>query len=122
MGNGQAREAEAVRELVRWMRAELGLTFADLSRITGASLRTVQRWEGPTNLGAPRPGHADRLAELRDLRRLLRQTFPRQDEGANWMFTGVPDLQGRRPIDLVRRGAMAEVVGVLAGVQSGVFR
>ncbi len=122
MGNGQAREAEAVRELVRWMRAELGLTFVDLSRITGASLRTVQRWEGPANVGAPRPGHGAHLAELRDLRRLLRLTFPRQDEAADWMFAGVPALQGRRPIDLVRQGAVGEVVGVLAGVQSGVFR
>lgn len=121
MGKGQAREAEAVRGLVRWARAELGLTFADLSRVTGASLRTVQRWESPTNAGAPRPRHAARLAELRDLRRLLALTFLAPGESAAWMFAEVPALQGRRPVDLVRHGDLAQVVGVLAAVQSGTF-
>jgi uncharacterized protein (DUF2384 family) len=63
----------------------------------------------------------DRLEALRQISYLLEEVFADQEEGLRWLYTPVPLLQGRRPIDLMRKGELDEVLSVLAGQYSGAF-
>ena len=114
-------ERESVAEVLEWARSTLGLTHRELGELAGATTRTAQRWANPDAGVLPRREGRTKVDQLRDLRRLLVATFPEPAQAVAWMHREVPLLEGRRPIELVRRGDLVPVVGVLAGFQSGAF-
>ena len=114
-------ESTAVATLVAWLRQSLGLTYREIGALAGATTRTAQRWGDPDDVTVPSPDHRPTLDHLRELRRLLVATFPDDQTVLTWMHREVPLLDGRRPIDLVRRGEIEPVLGVLASVYAGAF-
>jgi hypothetical protein len=114
-------ESAAVAELVGWVRRTLGLTYREIGALAGATTRTAQRWGDPEDLTVPSLEHRPALDHLREMRRLLEAAFPDADTIVAWVHRAVPLLEGRRPIDLVRRGELEPVLGVLAGVYAGAF-
>jgi hypothetical protein len=106
---------------VGWARRTLGLTYREIGALAGATTRTVQRWGDPDEPTVPSPGHRPTLDHLREMRRLLDAAFPDADALAAWVHREVPLLEGRRPIDLIRRGELEPVLGVLAGAYAGAF-
>jgi uncharacterized protein (DUF2384 family) len=114
-------EAEANAELVAWARHALGLTYREIAALTGATLRTAQRWGDAADLSRPSAEHRPRLDALRELRRLLGRTFADSAAAATWLHRAVPLLEGARPIDRVRAGDLDAVIAVLAGAHAGAF-
>jgi hypothetical protein len=114
-------EAEATAELVAWARQALGLTYREIAALTGATLRTAQRWGDAADLTRPSVEHRPRLDALRELRRLLGRTFGDATASAAWLHREVPLLAGARPIDRIRAGDVDTVVEVLAGAHAGAF-
>lgn len=114
-------EAQSVAQIVEWARQALGLTYADVARLAGATVRSAQRWGDVNDLTIPAGEHRDRVTQLRDLKRLLDQTFPTENDAIEWLHRPVPLLEGRRPIDAIRIGDIDRVVGVLSGAYSGAF-
>lgn len=114
-------EAKSTAELVAWIRAFLGLTYSELGLLAGTTTRTAQRWGRGKELTLPSVEHRKKLEPLRELKRLLGSTFPSETIALQWLHEDVPLLQGRRPIDLVRRGELRPIIEVLAGAHVGAF-
>ena len=114
-------EAAATADLVAWARQTLGLTYREIAVLTGATLRTAQRWGDAADLTRPSAEHRPRLDALRELRRLLGLTFADTTAAATWLHREVPLLAGARPIDRVRAGDVDAVIEVLAGAHAGAF-
>lgn len=114
-------EAQSVAEIIEWVRSALGLTYADVALLAGATVRSAQRWGDINDTTVPAGAHRDRLAQLRDLKRLLEQTFPSENAALEWVHRPVPLLEGRRPIDVIQIAEIDRVVSVLAGSYAGAF-
>lgn len=113
-------ELKIATRAVEWARETLGLTNAEVGVVLGASERTVIRWSQQAH--PPRREHRDRIEKLNELRHLLSSVFG--DDGdalREWLHEPVPALRGRAPLSLVAKGELDDVIGMLAGLESGAF-
>lgn len=90
---------------------------ADIAQITGATPRSVSRWTAAR--AAPRREAADRLLELKAVVDLLR-TVLRDEPARLWLRSPNPDLDWRKPLELIADGAYRQVVGAVSAMAEGV--
>jgi uncharacterized protein (DUF2384 family) len=104
------------KELESIVRA--GIPADQLARLTGRSERTARRWlSGET---APR-GEARRLlAEISEVVDEFARTFP-GGEVTEWIDRRDPELDYRKPIELISEGDAREVIGLLVAIGEGVY-
>lgn len=115
-----ALELKVATRTIDWARTVLGLSYAEVGSAIGASERTVIRWAQQRH--PPRREHRDRIEKLNELRQLLTAIFGDGVAAAQeWLHEPVPMLRGRTPLSLVVQGQLDDVVGVLAGLESGAF-
>lgn len=114
-----AIELKVATRAIGWARSALGLTNAEIGTALGASERTVIRWAQQAN--PPRREHRDRIEKLNELRHVLSSVFKEDDAAREWLHEPVPALRGRTPFSLIVRGQMDDVIGLLAGFESGSF-
>jgi len=109
---------EAQKTLKKY-REEYGWDNADIAAALQVDRRTVQRYSS----GASYPTRRVRnnIAALREISILLDGIFTDQADSIRWLNTTVKLLKGRRPIDLIQKGKLAEVITALATFQSGAF-
>jgi putative toxin-antitoxin system antitoxin component (TIGR02293 family) len=89
----------------------------DLAQITGATARSVSRWTAAK--AAPRRDAEDRLLELKAVVDQLRSVL--RDEPARlWLRSPNPDLDWRKPLELVAQGAYRQVIGAILAMAEGV--
>jgi uncharacterized protein (DUF2384 family) len=113
-------ELKVATRAIEWARTALGLSYAEVGGAVGASERTVIRWAQQSH--PPRREHRDRIEKLNELRQLLTTTFgPNETAAQEWLHEPVPMLRGRTPMSLVVQGQLDDVIGVLAGLESGAF-
>lgn len=89
----------------------------DVAHITGATQRSVSRWT--TAKAAPRRGAEERLLELKAVVDLLR-TVLRDEPARFWLRSPNPDLDWRKPLDLIADGEYRRVIGAVLAVAEGV--
>lgn len=95
---------------------ESALTTAELAQVTGVKPRQVQHWAA----GAHRPqGETrDRLLEVAYIVEQLHDVYA--PEGVDiWIHARNRDLEGRRPIDLLRAGDFETVLRAVERLQAG---
>ena len=112
-------QAETAAQLIEWARSELALSMDEIADVLGASPRSVNRWaarEVP-----PSPEYRDRIEKLSELRYLAETVFQDQKSRVTWIHSPLPVLKGRTPLGALRKGAWDEVLGILAGLESGSF-
>lgn len=102
---------------VEWAHEQLELDYSDIARSIGANRRTIHRWLN--RKAVPSKKYRNRVEKLQVLRHLLNQVFDDPEDALEWMYSPVPMLQGRTPVSVMEEGELDEVVGVLAGFQSG---
>jgi len=85
--------------LLGWLAETLGGSQADIARMVGVSLRTLQRWLR----GDARPGPGE-TARIRRLARIVNEArFALTPEGVTtWLERPTPYLGGRTPGELIR--------------------
>lgn len=89
----------------------------DLAQITGATPRSVSRWTSAK--AVPRRDAEDRLLELKAVVDQLRNVL--RDEPARlWLRSPNPDLDWRKPLDLVAEGEYRRVIGAVLAMAEGV--
>ena len=89
----------------------------DVAQITGATPRSVSRWT--TSKATPRREAEDRLLELKAVVDLLRSVL--RDEPARlWLRSPNPDLDWRKPLELIAEGEYRRVVGSILAIAEGV--
>lgn len=93
---------------------------ADIAAALQVDRRTVQRYSSGASYPTRRVRNS--IADLRELAILLDEIFADDADALRWLNKSVPVLKGRRPIDLIQRGKLAEVVTVLNTYHSGAFR
>ncbi|MGH7819386.1 MAG: hypothetical protein ACREQ9_06420 [Candidatus Binatia bacterium] len=88
-----------------------------LAAILGVERSTVSRW---IRGGAPDPAHAARVDALEFVLGEAQRIFGRV--GARKWLQGIdPHLGNRRPVDLLRRGQIHEIVRALSEHRSGSY-
>lgn len=93
---------------------------ADIAAALQVDRRTVQRYSSGASYPTRRVRNS--IADLRELAILLDEIFADDADALRWLNKSVPVLKGRRPIDLIQRGKLAEVVTALNTYHSGAFR
>ena len=93
-----------------------GLSGADVARVVDVAERQVRNWASGEN--APSGRNRDRLLELHYVARQLRDVYNR--EGSEiWLHGRKRSLAGRRPIDLLVKGAFQEVLDAIERLNAG---
>lgn len=98
---------------------DLDLGYSEIGNVIGVDRRTIYRWRFEESL--PSPEHRKRLESLRELHFLLDKVFEDRDQALEWLHRPVSMLRGRTPISRLREGRIDEVLGVLAGLESGAY-
>jgi putative toxin-antitoxin system antitoxin component (TIGR02293 family) len=89
----------------------------DVAQITGATSRSVSRWT--TAKAMPRREAEDRLLELKAVVDQLRSVL--RDEPARlWLRSPNPDLDWRKPLELIAEGEYRRVIGAVLAMAEGV--
>jgi putative toxin-antitoxin system antitoxin component (TIGR02293 family) len=110
-------ERETARRTIEEARDSFGLNYVDIASALDVDRRTLLRYRKTMN--TPVPEVRDRLESLRQISHLIDEIFVNRKDGLTWLYTPVPLLQGRRPIDLMRKGELNKVLSILAGLYSG---
>jgi putative toxin-antitoxin system antitoxin component (TIGR02293 family) len=112
-------ERQAARQTLDGVMDNFQLDNADLAAALQVDRRTIQRYRNEDTL--PTRKVRERLARLREISILLEEVYRTSEGAITWLYTPVPLLEGRRPIDLMRRGKLDEVITALETYQSGAF-
>jgi len=115
-----ALEMKVATRAIEWAREVLGLSNLEIGVAVGASERTVIRWANRSH--PPSREHREGIERLNELRQLLETVFGGDTTASlAWLHESVPLLRGRTPLSLIARGKVDDVIGVLAGLESGAF-
>jgi uncharacterized protein (DUF2384 family) len=110
-------EKRSARETVENAQQVFGLKYVELASALGVTSRSLLRYRNLVSVPS-RPVKA-KLERIRQISHLLDEVFDGRDAQMQWLYSTVPLLRGRRPIDLMRLGELDEVMSVLAGLYSG---
>ena len=113
-----AEKSTAVARLLGELRSIGGLKNVDLANIVGVSPPTVHRWA--KGKGSPTIETQQVISDLRWVAERL-SDFYEPDEARLWLQTAHPQLDGRKPYDLVNEGCTSEVLEILDRLESGVY-
>jgi putative toxin-antitoxin system antitoxin component (TIGR02293 family) len=89
----------------------------DVAQITGATSRSVSRWA--TAKAMPRREAEDRLLELKAVVDQLRLVL-RDEQARLWMRSPNPDLDWRKPLELIAEGEYRRVIAAVLAMAEGV--
>ena len=89
----------------------------DLAQITGSTPRSVSRWAAAK--ATPRRDAEDRLLELKAVVYQLR-TVLRDEPARLWLRSPNPDLDWRKPLELIAEGGYRRVIGTVLAMAEGV--
>lgn len=89
----------------------------DVAQITGTTPRSVSRWTASKS--TPRRDAEDRLLELKAVVDLLR-TVLRDEPARLWLRSPNPDLDWRKPLELIAEGEYRRVIAAALAIAEGV--
>ena len=98
------------------LRSQLGLSQAELARVTGYSLRAIAGWESGKPLSA---SARQKMIEAHRLREALAQIVPPDQVGV-WMRTPNPAFEGQTPIQVIERGESDRLWRMIIQIDSNV--
>lgn len=88
----------------------------DMARVTGTTPRSVNRWTSAK--ATPRREAEDRLLELKAVVDQLRLVL--RDESARlWLRCPNPDLEWRKPLELIAEGDYRRVIAAVLAMAEG---
>jgi len=89
----------------------------DVAQITGTTARSVSRWIA--SKATPRRDAEDRLLELKAVVDLLR-TVLRDEPARLWLRSPNPDLDWRKPLELIAEREYRRVIAAALAIAEGV--
>lgn len=95
----------------------LDLSYREVAELLRADESTLHRWRAGTS--EPSPVFLDRLESLDELLEELDRTFPAPEHVQAWLQREVPELEDRRPADLLSEGRIERVTAVLLALNLG---
>ncbi len=113
-GRPNSRKVPNIKVTV--LRSQLGLSQAELARVTGYSLRAIAGWESGKPLSA---SARQKMIEAHRLRQALAQIVP-PDQLGDWMRTPNPAFEGQTPIQVIERGESDRLWRMIVQIDSNV--
>lgn len=110
-------EKDAAKETIENAHEAFGLNYSQVASMLGVDRRTVLRYRKTKNIPSERV--RAQMEKVREIEHLLEEVFNGEILQLKWLYSSVPLLRGRRPVDLLRNGKLDEVLSVLAGLYSG---
>jgi uncharacterized protein (DUF2384 family) len=108
----EPREYSAVVDHIR----DAALTTTEIAQVTGVKDRQVQHWASGTH--RPQGQTRDRLLEVGYIVEQLSDVYT--SEGVDiWLHARNRDIDGRRPIDLLRAGDFETVLHAVERLRTG---
>ncbi len=112
-------EKKAAEEAVENAHKTFGLSYSEVASVLGVDRRTLLRYRRRLNIPSPKTRAS--MEKIREIRYLLKEVFNGEEAAREWLYASVPLLRDRRPIDLMRKGELDQVLSVLAGLHSGAY-
>jgi DNA-binding transcriptional regulator YiaG len=113
---GKTTSVKIPKIKVTVLRSQLGLSQAELARVTGYSLRAIAGWESGKPLSA---SARQKMIEAHRLREALAQIV-RPDRLGLWMRTPNPAFEGQTPIQVIERGESDRLWRMIVQIDSNV--
>jgi len=110
-------EKQVAQDTIEMAQRSLGLNTVEVAAALGVDRRTVLRYCKKTS--SPSPRTRAKFAQIREIDHLLNEVFVDKEAKLKWLYSPVPMLRGRQPIDLIRQGDLDQVVSILSGILSG---
>lgn len=107
----------AVESLLEDMFKSHLVDSADVARVLGTSVRSVNRWM--SSAAAPRRNSEERLLELKAVLDLLQDVL-RAESARLWLRSPQPGLDYEKPIDLIEQGEYRRVIAAVLALAEGV--
>lgn len=113
-----AAVSNAVAKRLELIQEHSGISGRDVAQLLATTPQTVSRWR--TGQSSPQPRHLDRLLTLEWLVGQL-ATYYSSDEAKLWLFSPHPQLDGRRPADLIAEKRTDEVLQLIDQLDSAAY-
>lgn len=110
---GPLYEERSAREIARWLAAVLDTSQSSLAELLGVSARTFQRWISETGPGDPQGEDARRVYVVAQIANHLRHALTGPGV-VRWFERPHPQLDDRRPLDLLDDPQAADLLTTLA--------
>ena len=110
---GPLYEDSSAKELARWLASALETSQASLAELIGVSPRTFQRWISTSDSTGPEGDDARRVRVVARIANHLRHAMTGPGV-VHWFGIPHPQLDGRRPLDLLDDPGAAEQLTALA--------
>lgn len=110
--------SNAVAKRLEQIQASSGIVGRDVAQLLATTPQTVSRWR--TGQSSPQPRHLDRLLNLDWLVSQLAMYYS-SEEAKLWLFSPHPQLDGRRPADLISERRTDEVLGLIDQLDSAAY-
>jgi len=110
---GPLYEERSARDIARWLAAVLDTSQSSLAELLGVSARTFQRWISETGPGGPQGEDARRVHVVAQIANHLRHALTGPGV-VRWFEQSHPQLDGRRPLDLLDDPQATELLTTLA--------
>ncbi len=110
---GRAIEVKDVVEAL----SEFKVSQADLATATGASERSVRNWK---KTSAIRPEYEERLRDVQEVALILQDSLTPRGVG-QWLRARNRMLGGRRPLEMIAKGKVKEVIRAAQAFVDGAY-
>jgi uncharacterized protein (DUF2384 family) len=110
---GPLYEDSSTKEIARWLASVLETSQATLAELLGVSPRTFQRWISASDGAGPEGEDARRVRIVARIANHLRHAMTGPGV-VRWFGLPHPQLQGRRPLDLLDDPGAAELLTAVA--------
>jgi transcriptional regulator with XRE-family HTH domain len=108
----------AVAARLEVIRSRAGVRSREVADLIGTTPQTVSRWR--TGRVEPQPDHLNRLLKLEWLVDQLSSLY-RPDEARLWLYSPHRLLSGDRPVDLIQRNRVDDVLKLIAQLHDGAY-
>jgi hypothetical protein len=109
-----------IQRAIAWATESLELTDQEVGAALGASARSVMRWRDAAH--QPSGRHLEAAERLLVLALALDDAFKGDMARMHaWLHEPLPVFKGETPLRRILRGAVDDVVAVVAGVEGGAF-
>ena len=108
----------AVAARLERIRRRGGISGREVAQLLNTTPQTVSRWK--QGRASPQPDRLDRLLWLDWIADQLHEVYE-PEEARLWLFAPHPELDGKRPADLIAANQTDEVLAIIDRLRSGAY-
>lgn len=108
-----------IKETIDWFHDELGISYQVLAAALDVTRGTLKEWRDQNYL--PQPDNYEQVMLLQQIKFLLERLFENPEQMLEFLYAPTGELEGKPPFSLLKKGALGELVELLATLETGAF-